>query len=151
MSRNRIVSALALAVVPFGVLAITAAPASAAGVSGPAFYVDHQLYRTVGTPTDLSGTGAPASSFDAIYAFADQRSVAEAAPGDRGFNGGRWQVHSVVVDDYAAALEAGDLDGNGVLDALDEVQAALDSGHARDDGIIKEFVCTVNKLPAGQR
>ena len=151
MSRNRIVSALALAVVPFGVLAVTAAPASAAGVSGPAFYVDHQLYRTVGTPTDLSGTGAPASSFDAIYAFADQRSVAEAAPGDRGFNGGRWQVHSVVVDDYAAALEAGDLDGNGVLDALDEVQAALDSGHAWDAGIVAEFVCTVNKLPAGQR
>ena len=105
MSRNRIVSALALALTPFGLLAVTAGPASAAGVSGPAFYVDHQLYRTVGTPTDLSNTGAPASSFDAIYAFADQRSVAEAAPGDRGFNGGRWQVHSVVVDDYAAALE----------------------------------------------
>jgi hypothetical protein len=31
-----------------------------AGVSGPAFYVNRQLYRTVGTPTDLSGTGAPA-------------------------------------------------------------------------------------------
>ena len=95
--------------------------------------------------------GAPASSFDAIYAFADQRSVAEAAPGDRDFNGGRWQVHSIAVDDYAAALEAGDLDGNGVLDAVDEVQAAIDSGHAWDTGIVREFVCTVNKLPAGQR
>src|SRR5439155_17611500 len=46
------------------------APASA-GVSGPAFYVDHELYRTVGTPTDLSGTGAPDHSFDTIYQFAD--------------------------------------------------------------------------------
>src|SRR5215203_5722634 len=135
MFRNRIVSALTLAIAPVAVLALTAGPASAAGVSGPAFYVDHELYRTVGTPTDLSGTGAPDFSFDAIYAFADQLSVAEAAPGDPGFNGGRWQVHSVVVDDYAAALAAGDLDDNGVLDAVDEVEAALDSGEARDVGV----------------
>jgi hypothetical protein len=38
------------------------APASA-GVTGPAFYVDGSLYRTVGTPTDLSGTGAPAHAW----------------------------------------------------------------------------------------
>jgi hypothetical protein len=31
---------------------VTAVPAAAA-VGGPAFYVDAQLYRTVGTPTDL--------------------------------------------------------------------------------------------------
>lgn len=151
MSRNRIIPALTLALVPLGVATLTAAPALAAGVSGPAFYVDHQLYRTVGTPTDLSGTGAPDHSFDAIYAFADQRSVADAAPGDAGFNGGRWQVHQVLVDDYAAALAAGDLDGDGVLDAVGEVYAALASGHARDAGIVREFVCTVNKLPATQR
>ena len=42
----------------------------AGGVSGPAFYVDGVLYRTVATPTDLSGTGAPAHSFDTIYALA---------------------------------------------------------------------------------
>lgn len=151
MSRKPILTALALALVPLGAAALTVVPAQAAGVSGPAFYVDHQLYRTVGTPTDLSGTGAPDHSFDAIYAFADQRSVADAAPGDPGFNGGRWQVHQVVVDDYAAALAAGDLDGDGVLDALDEVHAALASGHAHDAGIVREFVCTVNKLPAQQR
>ena len=151
MSRSRTLPALALTLAPFALLAVTAVPASAAGVSGPAFYVAHELYRTVGTPTDLSGTGAPDSSFDAIYAFADQLSVAEAAPGDPGFNGGRWQVHSVVVDDYAAALAAGDLDGNGVLDAVDEVEAALDSGEARDAGVVKEFVCTVNPVPASRR
>ena len=39
------------------------------GVTGPAFYVDGQLYRTVNTPTDLSNTGAPDSSFDTIYQF----------------------------------------------------------------------------------
>jgi hypothetical protein len=151
MSRKRILSSVAALGLAVGGAAILAGPASAAGVSGPAFYVDHVLYRTVATPTDLSGTGAPDHSFDAIYAFADQRSVADSAPGYPGFNGGRWQVHAVAVDDYASALAAGDLDGNGVLDALDEVQAAIASGHAWDTGVVKEFVCTVNKVPAGQR
>jgi hypothetical protein len=52
-------------------------------VSGPAFYVDGAQYRTVGTPTDLSETGAPAQSFDTIYDFGGlQLNVATAAPGD---------------------------------------------------------------------
>ena len=71
---------------------VLAAPAQA-GVSGPAFWIDGSLYRTVATPTDLSGTGAPASTFDAIYSFAGaQANVAEAKPGDQDFNGGRWMV-----------------------------------------------------------
>jgi hypothetical protein len=125
--------------------------ASAAGVSGPAIYVDHELYRTVATPTELSGTGAPAQAWDTIYSFnGAQASVATAAPGDPGFTGGRWQVHSVSLPDgYAAALASGDLDGNGVLDATDEVQAALAAGTAVDNGIVKYFVCTLNKVPSG--
>src|SRR5687768_4232494 len=90
MSRSRALRRLTLALLPLGLAVVAGAPAQAGGVSGPAFYVDHELYRTVATPTDLSGTGAPDSSFDALYAFDDQRSVAEAAPGDPGFNGGRW-------------------------------------------------------------
>ncbi|WP_270886369.1 hypothetical protein [Pedococcus sp. 5OH_020] len=126
-----------------------AATAGAAGVSGPAIYVDHELYRTVATPTDLSGTGAPAQAWDTIYSFnGAQRSVATAAPGDVGFTGGRWQVHSVTFPQgYAAALAAGDLDGNGVLDATAEVQAAMASGAAVDNGVVKYFVCTINKVP----
>jgi hypothetical protein len=124
--------------------------AYASGVSGPAIYVDHVLYRTVATPTDLSGTGAPAQSWDTIYNFfGAQPSVATAAPGDPGFNGGRWQVHKVSTPDgYGAALAAGDLDGNGVLDSASEIQAALASGALVDDGIVKYFVCTLNKVPA---
>ncbi|KRB47502.1 hypothetical protein [Terrabacter sp. Root181] len=140
-------------------VAAVALPALVAGtsahagrVSGPAFYVDHQLYRTVATPTDLSGTGAPAQSWDTIYSFgAVQRSVATAAPGDPGFNGGRWQVHAVsLTGTYAAALAAGDHDGDGVLDAADEVQAAIDAGALVDGGVVKYFVCTVNPVPHGQ-
>jgi len=147
----RTASATAALAATLGLVAAGATTA-AAGVSGPAFYVDHVLYRTVATPTDLSGTGAPDQSFDAIYSFgAVQRSVAESAPGYRDFNGGRWQVHAVALPHgYAAALESGDLDHDGVLDALDEVMAAMSAGDAVDAGVVKEFVCTVNKVPASE-
>ncbi|HZD70158.1 MAG TPA: hypothetical protein VFA45_15055, partial [Actinomycetes bacterium] len=80
-----------------------------AGVSGPSFYVDGTLYRTVGTPTDLSGTGAPAHSFDLIYEFFGlQPNVATAAPGDPGYNGGRWRVHGLEFGDYQAAVDSYD-------------------------------------------
>ena len=142
------------AVVAGALCATLAAPAAAmaGGVSGPAFYVDHVLYRTVGTPTELSGTGAPAHSWDTIYSFgAVQRSVATAAPGDPGFNGGRWQVHAVTLPHgYAAALASGDLDHDGVLDAADEVAAAIAAGDLVDTGVVKYFVCTVNKVPPSQ-
>lgn len=77
-----------------GLLAATfAGTALAGGPPGVGFYVDGQLYRTVGTPTDFSGTGAPASSFDTIYALGEGlTNVAEAKPGDQDFNGGRWMV-----------------------------------------------------------
>ena len=151
MSRKRILSAAAGAALPLGVLAATMAPASAAGISGPAFYVHGELYRTVATPNDLSGTGAPDHSFDNIYQFADQPSVADAAPGDPGFNGGRWKVRDVAYDNYSAVLLYGDLDGDGVIDSTQELNAATDAGVASIGGVVKEFVCTVNKLPANQR
>ena len=102
---------LVLAIAAAGVLTA----AAAAGVTGPAFYVDGQLYRTVNTPTDLSGTGAPAHAWDTIYDFGgNQMNVATAAPGDRGYNGGRWQVHALSFPSgYAAALAAGDTNGSG--------------------------------------
>ena len=39
------------------------------GVTAPSIYVNGVLYRTVGTPTDFSNTGAPDSSFETIYDF----------------------------------------------------------------------------------
>jgi hypothetical protein len=124
-----------------------------AGVGGPAFYVDHQLYRTVGTPTDLSGTGAPASSFDTIYDFGGaQLNVATAAPGDAGYNGGRWMVHALsFTTSYANTLVAHDLDGDGVIDSTAEVESALadgGAGGATDLGVVKSFECPVIPLPS---
>jgi hypothetical protein len=124
-----------------------AGAAGAGGVTGPAFYVHGTLYRTVGTPTDLSGTGAPASSFDTIYEFFGvQTNVATAAPGDPGYNGGRWMVHGVTFTDYDAAVMAFDANGSGDLDSDEEVEAALAGGAATDIGVVKSFVCPVIRL-----
>ena len=123
------------------------------GVTGPAFYVDGELYRTVATPTDLSGTGAPARSFDNIYDFGGaQPNVADAAPGRSGYNGGRWMVHALAFNtSYAATLAAHDANESGAIDSIGEVSSALaDPGAAgaRDVGIVKQFVCPAIKVPA---
>ena len=121
--------------------------AASSGVGGPAFYVDGVTYRTVATPTDLSGTGAPDHSFDTIYEFGGlQLNVATAAPGDRDYNGGRWRVHALAFTSYAAALAAHDANGSGAFDSDAEIAAALAAGAARDLGVVKSFVCPVIKL-----
>ena len=121
------------------------------GVTGPAFYVDGVLYRTVATPTDLSRTGSPAHSFDTIYELMGQPfNVATAAPGDGDYNGGRWMVHAVAFNtSWAATVAAHDANGSGDLDSEAEVLAALaDPGPAgaTDAGVVKQFVCPAIKL-----
>ena len=137
--------ALAGLAVSFGVA--TAAPPQ------DAFYVDGVVYRTVGTQTDFSGTGAPDHSYDTIYDIAQQMNVAEAAPGDPDYNGGRWMVRAVIFsdEDYAAALADANvnLNGNLALDSAEEVEAALDLGYATDGGIVKQFECPVIKMSKG--
>jgi hypothetical protein len=74
-------------------LSLAATAVAAGGPPKIGFYVDGALYRTVGTPTDFSRTGAPAHSFDRIYVLGDGlMNVAEAKPGDSDYNGGRWMV-----------------------------------------------------------
>jgi hypothetical protein len=118
---------------------------ASAGVSGPAFYVNGVLYRTVATPTDLSRTEAPDHSFDTIYEFSGDQpyNVATAAPGDRGYNGGRWRVEVV---DYASALAGFDVNGSGDFDSAAEVESAIDADAiTTSDG--PSFVCPVIPLP----
>jgi hypothetical protein len=147
---NRVATTLVLVLA--GLTLAAAAHAGSGGVTGPAFYVDGQLYRTVGTPTDLSGTGAPAHSFDTIYDLGGvQPNVATAAPGDPGYNGGRWMVHALgFATSYAATVAAHDANGSGDLDSYAEIAAALaDAGPAgsSDLGVVKRFVCPVIKVP----
>ncbi len=144
-------AAIALVVLVATLSATTASAAGAGGVTGPAFYVHGELYRTVVTPTDLSGTGAPDHSFDIIYDFGGlQANVAETAPGDPGFNGGRWMVHALSFSDYAGALadDNVDLNQNGVLDSAEEVLAAVQNGYAMDTGMVLAiFECPVIPVP----
>ena len=135
-------------------LTVLLAPAAIAraGVGGPAFYVDGELYRTVGTPTDFTNTRAPEHSFDTIYQFfgVQPYNVATAAPGDAGYNGGRWMVEGVEFDathTYAAALAAYDANGSGDFDTAAEVEAAIAGGAALDGGVVKQFECPVIPLP----
>jgi hypothetical protein len=122
-------------------LSIAATSVAAGGPPKVGFYVDGTLYRTVGTPTDFTNTGAPASTYDKIYGLGNGlRNVAEAAPGDIGFNGGRWAVYPVtwhvtpwqLTSDEAviAAANAGDL----------TIASAP----------VKLFFCNVAPIPPGQ-
>ena len=134
-----------------GVVALAAPMAVVAqgadGVTGPAFYVDGEVYRTVNTPTDISNTGAPDHSFDTIYAIGNgQMPVATAAPGDHGYNGGRWRVHALSFVNYATAVAAHDANGSGDFDSAAEVEAAIAAGDATDTGVVKSFVCPVIKV-----
>ena len=125
---------------------------ASAGVTGPAFYVDGELYRTVGTPTDFSNTGAPDHSFDTIYAFADQTNVATAAPGDRDFNGGRWMVEVIgYLGDYTYATALAEFDANdsGDFDSAEEVHAAMMAG-AITTTAGPWFECPVIPVPRGR-
>jgi len=130
--------------------AALAAGNGAGGVTGPAFYVDGELYRTVGTPTDLSRTGGPDHSFDVIYAIDGQPNVATAAPGDRDYNGGRWRVHALSFTDYTAAVAAVDVNESGDLDSAAEVHAAMTAGFVDNDEIVRSFVCPVIPVPRGR-
>lgn len=134
-----------------GALLALAISSVSAGVSGPAFYVDGVVYRTVGTPTNLPINDGNQHSFDIIYDIAGQLNVAEAAPGDRDYNGGRWMVYGVsFTDSYATALAAHDANNSGTFDSAEEVEAAIAAGDA-SASFVTSFECPVIKMPRGGR
>ena len=67
----------------------------AAAQQGPPtnrIYANDELFTGVNAPRDLPKHG----TFDAIYVLgSDLMAVADAAPGDRDYNGGRWEVRLV--------------------------------------------------------
>ncbi len=81
-------------------LSVAASSVAAGGPPSLAFYVDGVRFRTVGTPTDFSHTGAPASSFDRIYALGgDLANVAEAKPATAtSTGGGGWSCGDLAHD-----------------------------------------------------
>jgi hypothetical protein len=82
-------SALIAAALTLGVAQLAAAQL---GPPAGTIYASDKMFRTVGTPTDLPNHG----QFDVIYVLGNGlANVAEAAPGEPGFNGGRWEVRPV--------------------------------------------------------
>lgn len=118
-------------------MAVSAVSAGGLGPPHTGFWVDGDPYRTVGTPTDFSGTGAPDSSFDRIYRIDTQSmNVAEAKQGDRDYNGGRWMVLQVTWTRNVHELRS-----------AEEVLAAAGAGDLTiDPAPIREFLCPV--IPA---
>jgi hypothetical protein len=131
---RRLISALAALGL---VLSIAAVPVAAGGPPAPAFYVDEAIYRTVGTPTDLSSTGAPAHTYDRIYALGNGLlNVAEAKPGDTDYNGGRWMVLPVTW--HVTPVQ---------LTSAEQVEAYDAAGWLTiADAPVKQFVCPVIRL-----
>jgi hypothetical protein len=119
-------------------LSIAAGPAAAGGPPSLSFYVDDARYRTVGTPTDFTNTGAPASTYDKLYALGDGLiNVAEAKPGDRDFNGGRWAVFEITWNSTPVQLTN-----------AEAVEAyAADGKLTIGEEPVRLFFCSVNHVP----
>ena len=119
-------------------LSIVAAPVAAGSPPSLAFYIYDVRYRTVGTQTDFSDTGAPEFTYDKIYGLGNGlANVAEAKPGDRDFNGGRWAVYPVTWHTTPVQL---------TNDA--QVLAYADAGWITiAESPARLFFCSVNKVP----
>jgi hypothetical protein len=130
MRRLSLLAGTALAV------SLIAAPVAAGGPPSVGFYVDGDLYRTIATPTHLSGTGAPRHSFDTIYALGSGLiNVAEAKPGDRDYSGGRWMV--TAIEWHTMPIQ---------LTSAEAVLAAEAAGDLSIGGVVKMFVCPVIRV-----
>ena len=121
-------AAICLAVGAVATLGLAASAAAQIGPPGGTIYAHDQTYRTVATPTELP----PHGKFDTLYVLGEGLApVSEAAPGDRDYNGGRWEVRPVTfltVDpmQYTNA---------------EDIVAAADRGEVEIGDVAARFVC----------
>ena len=99
-----------------------------------AVWSHEELYDVI--VTDTAFASPPPQSLDTIYNFAEsgltgQRSISDAAPGDRHYNGGRWTVKWIVFTDEGLMIH--DPDGDGVvnfeLSSEEQVLTHAELGH----------------------
>lgn len=142
-----LVLSLGLAILP------QVAAGGAKHVRAGAIWVDDELYGTVLTPNTLP-SNAPAGSFDIIYSFDGsgldgQRSIADAAPGDRDYNGGRWMVFAVTFTQLGKAIHDGDNDGVVDFELTNDADLMTHAGlgHFTISGPVKYFSCPLTPSP----
>ena len=98
------------------------------GPPGGTIYAHDEAYRTVATPRDLP----PQGKFDTLYLLGDGLApVSESAPGERDYNGGRWEVRPV---------EFLTISPRQFTNAAD-ILAAADRGEVRIGDVVRRFVC----------
>lgn len=152
MKRKGIIITAFLLVVIIGMLPTVSAKATV--VREGAIWNDGMLYRTVLTPTNLTSTNAPEHSFDILYNFdgsglVGQRSVADSAPGDKDYNGGRWMVYAVTFTDLGKSIH--DPGNDGTVDfelmSTEMVLHHMELGHLTiSEEPVKMFVCPMIKI-----
>ncbi len=98
------------------------------GPPGGTIYAHDETYRTVATPTELP----PHGKFDTLYVLGNGLApVSEAAPGDREYNGGRWEVRLVTFVSIAPMQ----------FTNAEDIMAAADSGDIEIGDVATRFVC----------
>jgi len=112
----------------------------------PAFYVDGMVYKTIATPAFLPDHG-PKDGLFVFEGLDGQMPIAEAKPGDRDYNGGRWQVYFVSFTE--SGMDVHDADGDGTVDfqltSWEAVYQHIGLGHLEISGMGPSFECPVIK------
>jgi len=99
-----------------------------AGPPGGTIYAHDVAYRTVATPRDLP----PHGKFDTIYVLGEGLApVSESAPGDRDYNGGRWEVRPVEFLTIAPRQ----------FTNAEDIRAAADRGEVQIGDVVRRFEC----------
>lgn len=101
-------------------------------------YANDMLWATFGTPAKFENP--PEQSVDRLYVFPDNPElmpVSEASPGDRDYNGGRWEVHAVT---FAPGVSASQFTND------EDLVAAASAGDLSISGVVMYFGCPLFKL-----
>lgn len=109
-------------------LAVSTAAIAQLGPPGGKIYANDQLFKTIGTPADLPNQG----KFDTIYVLGHGlANVADAAPGDMEYNGGRWEVRLVEFLNIAPTQ----------FKNADDIHTAAMNGEISIGSVVRRFEC----------